>query len=100
MLKLALRSYSALGNTRTPTNSQKYLYTFQLFTDASKITNFWSQQHNLFIYIPLASMQHLCDVALFHWLVQNGDADSVLPRKCLMVTRPFPHHCIWLSEEE
>ena len=31
------------------TNSQKYLCTFQLFIDATKITNFWSQQHNLFL---------------------------------------------------
>ena len=31
------------------TNSQKYLRTFQLFIDATKITNVWSQQHNLFL---------------------------------------------------
>ena len=31
------------------TNSQKYFGTFQLFIHATKITNFWSQQHNLFL---------------------------------------------------
>ena len=40
-------SYSALGNTRILTNSQKYLCTFQLFIGATKITNVWSQQQNL-----------------------------------------------------
>ena len=37
---LTPRSYSALGNT---TNSQKYLCTFQVFIDATKIMNVWSQ---------------------------------------------------------
>ena len=42
------RSYSALGSIQEfLTNSQKYLRTIQLFTDATEITNVWSQQHNL-----------------------------------------------------
>ena len=32
------------------TNSRKYLCTFQLYIDAAKITNFWSQQHNLLLH--------------------------------------------------
>ena len=43
---LSPRSYSALGNT---TNSQECLCTFQVFIDATKITNVWSQQHSLFL---------------------------------------------------
>ena len=31
------------------TNSQKYFGTFQLFIHATKITNLWSKQHNLFL---------------------------------------------------
>ena len=43
---LSPSSYSALRNT---TNSQKYLCTFQVFIDATKITDVWSQQHSLFL---------------------------------------------------
>jgi len=47
---LAPRSYSALyGIQKSLTNSQKYLGTFHMFIHATKITNFWSQQHNLFL---------------------------------------------------
>ena len=30
-------------------DQQKYLCTFQVFIDATKITNVWSQQHSLFL---------------------------------------------------
>ena len=36
----------SMGIQEFLTNFQKYLCTFQLFIDA---TNFWSQQHNLFL---------------------------------------------------
>ena len=45
------------------TNSHKYLCTFQLFIDATKITNFWSQQHNLFLECSKPQV-HLCHYVL------------------------------------
>ena len=38
------------------TNSQKYFCTFQLFIVATKITNFGSQQHNLYSIMRISGM--------------------------------------------
>ena len=43
------RSYSVLGNTRMLNKLTKVSHTFQLFIHATKITNFWLQQHNHFL---------------------------------------------------
>ena len=43
------QSYCALGNTKFLSNAQRYICTFQLVIDVTKITNFWSQHHNLFL---------------------------------------------------
>ena len=39
----------SMGIQEFLTNSPNYLCTFQLFIDATKITNFRSKQHNLFL---------------------------------------------------
>ena len=49
LVYMAPRSYSALGNTRMLNKLTKVSHTFQLFIHATKITNFWLQQHNHFL---------------------------------------------------
>ena len=58
------------------TNSQKCVGTFQLFTDAIKITNFWSQQHNLILEIllyivTLDSYLHTLSTLNPNWLMNS-----------------------------
>ena len=49
LVYMAPRSYSALWNTRMLNKFTEVFLTFQLFIHATKITNFGSQQHNLFL---------------------------------------------------
>ena len=49
LVYMAPRSYSSLGNTRMLNKFTKVSRTFQLFIHATKITNFWLQQHNHFL---------------------------------------------------
>ena len=74
---LAARSYSALGNTRM------YLGTFQMFIHATKITNFWSQQHNLCWSGAMLSRHiNICVAHLTsgEWLVYGSQRSSISSR--------------------
>ena len=46
---LGPRSHSALGNARMLNKLTKVSHTLLLFIHATRITHFWSQQHNLFL---------------------------------------------------
>ena len=86
---MAPRSYSALGNTRMFNKFTEVSPTFQLFIHTTKITNFGSQKHNLFLecyrnqpvpppppphpqYFTLKTLMHAAQIATLQCILRSG----------------------------